>query len=173
AAEPFRSWISATCRADRSCSASCARHSARTMGSQATTGMPVSKPRLTSELPPNDDEARANEPNHRTDGRFSRHEQSCPTSARLWRSGSPFREPVDATRERGLPARRDPSVRRTYSSPAIAARARGVHRLVQTHRPARGPRDVPPAEWEALYAPRTETTISREMKRGTHLTRSP
>jgi len=36
-------------------------------------------------------------------------------------------------------------VRRTYSSPAIAARARGVHRLVQTHRPARGPRDVPPA----------------------------
>jgi putative transposase len=33
--------------------------------------------------------------------------------------------------------------------------------------------DVPPAEMEALYAPRTETNISLEMKRGTHLTRSP
>jgi putative transposase len=33
--------------------------------------------------------------------------------------------------------------------------------------------DVPPAEMEALYAPRTETTISLEIKRGTQLTRSP
>jgi putative transposase len=33
--------------------------------------------------------------------------------------------------------------------------------------------DVPPAEMEALYAPRTETNISLQMKRGTHLTRSP
>jgi len=33
--------------------------------------------------------------------------------------------------------------------------------------------DIPPAEREALYAPRNETTISLEMKRGTHLTRSP
>jgi putative transposase len=33
--------------------------------------------------------------------------------------------------------------------------------------------DVPPAEMEALYAPRTETNISLEMKRGSQLTRSP
>jgi len=33
--------------------------------------------------------------------------------------------------------------------------------------------DVPPAEWEALYAPWSETTISLEMKRGSQLTRSP
>jgi putative transposase len=33
--------------------------------------------------------------------------------------------------------------------------------------------DVPPAEWEALYAPWCETTISLEIKRGTQLTRSP
>ena len=33
--------------------------------------------------------------------------------------------------------------------------------------------DVPPAEMEALYAPRTETNPSHEMKRGTQLTRSP
>jgi putative transposase len=33
--------------------------------------------------------------------------------------------------------------------------------------------DVPPAEMEALYAPRSETNISLEMKRGTQLTRSP
>ena len=33
--------------------------------------------------------------------------------------------------------------------------------------------DIPPAEMEALYAPRTETNISLEMKRGTQLTRSP
>jgi putative transposase len=34
-------------------------------------------------------------------------------------------------------------------------------------------RDIPPAEMEALYAPRFETNISLEMKRGSHLTRSP
>jgi putative transposase len=33
--------------------------------------------------------------------------------------------------------------------------------------------DIPPAEMEALYAPRTETKISLEMKRGSQLTRSP
>jgi putative transposase len=33
--------------------------------------------------------------------------------------------------------------------------------------------DIPPAEWEALYAPWNETTISLEMKRGSPLTRSP
>jgi putative transposase len=33
--------------------------------------------------------------------------------------------------------------------------------------------DVPPAEMEALYAPRVDTTISLEIKRGTQLTRSP
>jgi putative transposase len=33
--------------------------------------------------------------------------------------------------------------------------------------------DIPPAEMEALYAPRTQTNISLEMKRGTHLTQSP
>jgi putative transposase len=33
--------------------------------------------------------------------------------------------------------------------------------------------DIPPAEMEALYAPRTETTISLEFKRGSQLTRSP
>jgi putative transposase len=33
--------------------------------------------------------------------------------------------------------------------------------------------DIPPAEMEALYAPRDETTISLEMKRGSQLTRSP
>jgi integrase-like protein len=33
--------------------------------------------------------------------------------------------------------------------------------------------DMPPAEMEALYAPRTETKISLEMKRGSQLTRSP
>jgi putative transposase len=33
--------------------------------------------------------------------------------------------------------------------------------------------DIPPAEWEALYAPRTETNISLELKRGSQLTRSP
>jgi putative transposase len=33
--------------------------------------------------------------------------------------------------------------------------------------------DVPPAEMEALYAPRPETNISLEIKRGTQLTRSP
>ena len=33
--------------------------------------------------------------------------------------------------------------------------------------------DIPPAEWEALYAPRTETTISLETQRATRLTRSP
>jgi transposase InsO family protein len=33
--------------------------------------------------------------------------------------------------------------------------------------------DIPPAELEALYAPRTETKISLEMKRGSQLTRSP
>jgi putative transposase len=33
--------------------------------------------------------------------------------------------------------------------------------------------DVPPAEMEALYAPRFETNISLEMKRGSQLTRSP
>jgi putative transposase len=33
--------------------------------------------------------------------------------------------------------------------------------------------DIPPAEMEALYAPRLETTVSLDMKRGTHLTRSP
>jgi putative transposase len=33
--------------------------------------------------------------------------------------------------------------------------------------------DIPPAEMEALYASRTETNISLEMKRGSQLTRSP
>jgi putative transposase len=33
--------------------------------------------------------------------------------------------------------------------------------------------DVPPAEWEALYAPRSETNISLELKRASQLTRSP
>jgi putative transposase len=33
--------------------------------------------------------------------------------------------------------------------------------------------DVPPAEMEALYAPRPETNISLSMKRGSQLTRSP
>ena len=33
--------------------------------------------------------------------------------------------------------------------------------------------DVPPAEMEALYAPRTETNTSHEIKRGSQLTRSP
>jgi putative transposase len=33
--------------------------------------------------------------------------------------------------------------------------------------------DIPPAEMEALYAPRTETKISLETKRGSQLTRSP
>jgi transposase InsO family protein len=33
--------------------------------------------------------------------------------------------------------------------------------------------DIPPAEMEALYAPRCEINISLEMKRGSHLTRSP
>ena len=33
--------------------------------------------------------------------------------------------------------------------------------------------DIPPAEFEALYAPWTETKISLEMKRGSQLTRSP
>jgi putative transposase len=33
--------------------------------------------------------------------------------------------------------------------------------------------DVPPAEIEALYAPRSEANISLQMKRGTQLTRSP
>jgi putative transposase len=33
--------------------------------------------------------------------------------------------------------------------------------------------DVPPAEMEALYAPRSETNISLDMKRRSHLTRSP
>jgi transposase InsO family protein len=33
--------------------------------------------------------------------------------------------------------------------------------------------DIPPAETEALYAPRFETNISLEMKRGSQLTRSP
>jgi putative transposase len=33
--------------------------------------------------------------------------------------------------------------------------------------------DIPPAELEALYAPRTETNISLEIKRGSQLTRSP
>jgi putative transposase len=33
--------------------------------------------------------------------------------------------------------------------------------------------DMPPAEMEALYAPRCETNISLEMKRGSQLTRSP
>jgi len=33
--------------------------------------------------------------------------------------------------------------------------------------------DVPPAEWEALYAPWVETKISLETKRGSQLTRSP
>jgi putative transposase len=33
--------------------------------------------------------------------------------------------------------------------------------------------DIPPAEMEALYAPRTETNISLELKRGTQLTRPP
>jgi putative transposase len=33
--------------------------------------------------------------------------------------------------------------------------------------------DVPPAEMEALYAPRTKTNISLEIKRGSQLTRSP
>src|SRR3954468_7523330 len=33
--------------------------------------------------------------------------------------------------------------------------------------------DIPPAEMEALYAPRTETNISLSMKRGSQLTRSP
>jgi hypothetical protein len=32
--------------------------------------------------------------------------------------------------------------------------------------------DVPPAEFEGLYAPRTETNISLETKRGSQLTRS-
>ena len=34
-------------------------------------------------------------------------------------------------------------------------------------------RDLPPAEIEALYAPRSETNISLNMKRGSQLTRSP
>jgi putative transposase len=33
--------------------------------------------------------------------------------------------------------------------------------------------DVPPAEIEALYAPRTETTISLQMRIGSQLARSP
>ena len=33
--------------------------------------------------------------------------------------------------------------------------------------------DVPPAEWEALYAPRSETNISLELKSASQLTRSP
>jgi putative transposase len=33
--------------------------------------------------------------------------------------------------------------------------------------------DVPPAESEALYAPRFDTNISLQMKRGSQLTRSP
>jgi hypothetical protein len=33
--------------------------------------------------------------------------------------------------------------------------------------------DIPPAETDALYAPRVETNVSLEMKRGSHLTRSP
>jgi putative transposase len=33
--------------------------------------------------------------------------------------------------------------------------------------------DIPPAEMEALYAPRTETTISLNINRGTQLTQSP
>jgi putative transposase len=33
--------------------------------------------------------------------------------------------------------------------------------------------DIPPAETEALYAPRVETNISLQMKRGSQLTRSP
>jgi putative transposase len=33
--------------------------------------------------------------------------------------------------------------------------------------------DIPPAEMEALYAPRCETNISLQMKRGSQLTRSP
>jgi putative transposase len=33
--------------------------------------------------------------------------------------------------------------------------------------------DVPPAEMEDLYAPRTETNISLSIKRGSQLTRSP
>jgi len=33
--------------------------------------------------------------------------------------------------------------------------------------------DVPPAEWEALYAPRSKTNISLELKRASQLTRSP
>jgi transposase InsO family protein len=33
--------------------------------------------------------------------------------------------------------------------------------------------DIPPAEMEALYAPRTETNISLQMRRGSQLTRSP
>jgi putative transposase len=33
--------------------------------------------------------------------------------------------------------------------------------------------DIPPAEIEALYAPRTETNISLEIQRGTQLTQSP
>ena len=33
--------------------------------------------------------------------------------------------------------------------------------------------DIPPGRMGGLYAPRTETTISLQMKRGTHLTRSP
>ena len=33
--------------------------------------------------------------------------------------------------------------------------------------------DIPPAEMDALYAPRTETNISLEIKRGSQLTRSP
>jgi putative transposase len=33
--------------------------------------------------------------------------------------------------------------------------------------------DIPPAEMEALYAPRFDTNISLEMRRGSQLTRSP
>jgi putative transposase len=57
----------------------------------------------------------------------------------------------------------------------LAARTgrRGIHRWFSHSRPHEALGDIPPAEWEALYAPRTETSISLEIKRGTQLTRSP